>query len=633
MAKQIIHKIILILFCINSYSNITAEKIKNILYLNSYNVGYFWSDKVTRGVHNVLDTTMNVNYYTEYLDGKRFKAETIYPNIYHYLEKKYTHKQIDLVLVSDNFAVEFLMQYINYPLFKNTKVVYCGIENIYDYPLKEIGAHGVIEDTDFENIFNIMHRLFPKRDTLNIFLDTTITFNVYRKEVYAYKSKYKKPYIKILDNYSRDSIANYINALSNNNLVYLINSYYNIHTTYDPYLLYLKNVTSDIPIFSQQFENIKGLVGGQPTSGVAHGELAAKIALQVLNNEPTEFINYPIPFFEFDYNKLDHYKIKDDLLPENSVIINKPASLLYLIKKYISLYYILVITSILIIIILLTRNTVLKRLKLKLEKTTERAIQSEALKTALIANISHEIRTPLNAIIGFTEVLMTENTDPVHFTYIKHIYQSSFILENLINNVIDLSLIDAKEIKLNYSKIYIPDLLDSIITQNKKFISESKKTELRLEFQKENESPDYIYTDKMRLRQTLQNLIKNAIKFSTNGSIIINYRLISYQDIPSEIRDKQKLNPENNKYCLFSVKDQGIGIPENLHQYIFERFKRLDQFYMEKHGGIGLGLNISKSLVEMMGGVIWFTSKVKEGSTFYFVLPYEVKRTEIREVT
>ncbi len=155
--------------------------------------------------------------------------------------------------------------------------------------------------------------------------------------------------------------------------------------------------------------------------------------------------------------------------------------------------------SLLIIIILLTRNTVLKRLKRKLEKTTERAIQSEALKTALIANISHEIRTPLNAIIGFTEVLMTENTDPVHFTYIKHIYQSSFILENLINNVIDLSLIDAKEIKLNYSKIYIPDLLHSLITENQKFIKESKKNQLRLKIQKENKSPNYIYTDKMRL--------------------------------------------------------------------------------------------------------------------------------------
>ena len=118
----------------------------------------------------------------------------------------------------------------------------------------------------------------------------------------------------------------------------------------------------------------------------------------------------------------------------------------------------------------------------------------------------------------------------------------------------------------------------------------------------------------------MQNLISNSIKYSFSGTISVGYHLLTQDEVKERIPFNANLN--HDYYFLFFVKDYGIGIPKDLRSFVFERFRRIDQLYDGQHGGVGLGLSISKSIVQIMGGDMWFTSIEKKGSTFYFTIPH-----------
>ena len=245
--------------------------------------------------------------------------------------------------------------------------------------------------------------------------------------------------------------------------------------------------------------------------------------------------------------------------------------------------------------------TLQKKYEQNLLKLKDAANESNKLKSIFLANLSHEIRTPLNAIIGFAELLESEDiSNEQSKKYLSIIQKNSLSLLNLINDIIDISKIEAGELKISKSITNITDLLKQIYLINKE-VSLKNNPNVTIKLLIPDEEL-FILTDENRLKQILINLINNAIKFTKKGEIIIGYT-----------KNANKIN--------FFVKDTGVGIPDKDISTIFNRFFQASNQVEKTNSGSGLGLAITKDLVELLGGTIKCKSQINKGTEFYFDLP------------
>jgi PAS domain S-box-containing protein len=240
-----------------------------------------------------------------------------------------------------------------------------------------------------------------------------------------------------------------------------------------------------------------------------------------------------------------------------------------------------------------------------LRKSVERAEHADKLKSAFLANVSHEIRTPMNAIIGFSEILTNQDlTAAEREEFISYITQGGNTLMNLIEDIIDITKIEAGQIKINFSDCSVDNLLDELYATFLKIKNKTGKSGIELRLNKPAlETGFVISTDPYRIRQILTNLLGNAIKFTRQGFVEFGFHLKGAQKIE------------------FYVKDSGIGIPEDKMHLIFERFGQVNENNHSEFKGTGLGLSISKKLAELLGGDLRVESVENRGSTFYLTLP------------
>jgi hypothetical protein len=242
-----------------------------------------------------------------------------------------------------------------------------------------------------------------------------------------------------------------------------------------------------------------------------------------------------------------------------------------------------------------------KRAEKELIEAKEHAEESDRLKSAFLANMSHEVRTPLNSIIGFSELLADPYFEEgLKSEFIQSIITSGNNLLTIISDIMDISKMESGKITIRKSQINVQKFLLGI----KDYFSiqaEAKKLELEI-IQPTVDDESVIMADPDRLGQVFNNLMSNAIKFTANGRIEIGYQI-------------------NGKMVEFFIRDTGIGIPPMYHKIIFDRFRQVEAEKTRKYGGNGLGLSISKNLVELMGGNIWLVSEPGKGTVFHFTLP------------
>ncbi len=241
-----------------------------------------------------------------------------------------------------------------------------------------------------------------------------------------------------------------------------------------------------------------------------------------------------------------------------------------------------------------------------LEQEKMKAVESDHLKSAFLANMSHEIRTPLNAIIGFSNILASQNTNEEHQSYFEIIKKSSFSLLKLIEDIIDFSRIESGTIDIHAEPVNISQTLNNqyesfLLTLNESNQENSQQVNLILENKVQPPESGFC-TDTTRLDQILSNLISNAIKFTHSG--YVKFGLLS--------ADAQILT--------FYVEDTGIGIEKDDFDYIFKRFRKLEHKTEKLYRGGGLGLSITENLVSLLGGKIWIESELYKGTIFYFTL-------------
>ncbi len=316
------------------------------------------------------------------------------------------------------------------------------------------------------------------------------------------------------------------------------------------------------------------------------------------------------------------YKL--ELLDNELTIKSKELAQQKLYKKFLSIG-ILILLSLLVIIIVayIQKRKVEKELhehKLLLEKQVEQksaelkteiserkiAEESDRLKSAFLSNMSHELRTPMNAILAFSNFIRDPDlTKAKRDEYINYVTTAGESLLGLIDDIIDIARIEARQLTISKSSCNITAICFDLLNMFNELKNKRNKEHIILTLDRNClKNSVTIDTDGHRLRQILNNLLENAIKYTVDGFVEFGFT-------------------RQSTYLQFYVKDSGIGIPESKFQYIFERFSQIDPTAGDQFGGTGLGLAITKNLVELLGGKIWVESAVQAGSTFYFTIPFK----------
>ncbi len=252
------------------------------------------------------------------------------------------------------------------------------------------------------------------------------------------------------------------------------------------------------------------------------------------------------------------------------------------------------------------------RLNEELQKRAEELMELDRLKSGFLANMSHELRTPLNSILGFTDVILEELDGPLTpnmNTDLQTIQKNGQHLLHLINDVLDMAKIEAGRMNLSPEKFRLQEIFDEVTSITSNLASEKN---LALFVEADSDQEVVITADRTRLRQVMINVINNAIKFTDKGYIAIRVDRIEAATI------------------LIRVKDTGIGIAPDKLEAVFQEFTQVDISSTRKAGGTGLGLPISRHLVEMHGGRMWAESNgiPGEGTTLFVELPIEARITE-----
>src|ERR1700675_2967264 len=248
-----------------------------------------------------------------------------------------------------------------------------------------------------------------------------------------------------------------------------------------------------------------------------------------------------------------------------------------------------------------------KRVEAELQQAKAAAESASRTKSDFLASMSHEIRTPMNAIMGIADLLAKTALSPEQDKYVQIFRRAGDNLLNLINDILDLSKVEASQLELEQTGFSLSDLLEKVTEM---VVARAQEKGLAMVCEIAPGVPNDLVGDPTRLRQVLLNLLGNAIKFTESGEVTLRVAPDADSTGPNALR--------------FTISDTGIGIPDDKLSAVFERFTQADSSTTRRYGGSGLGLTISKRLVELMGGRIWVESRVGKGSLFSFAVPLDI---------
>ncbi|SCH43254.1 MULTISPECIES: sensor histidine kinase [unclassified Romboutsia] len=603
--------IIITSFNTNSYSEGNKKKV---LILASYNAENEWEDSVITGVKNNLN---DVLIKVEFLDSTSANSDIYNESFMKVLNIKYENEDIDCILTIDDEALNFAKQNLfNEESFMYKKqIVFVGA-NSYVSLNKEEAKYikGLLEYQD--NLFFIDTILNLNKDVKDIYLllDKSIYCETVKENVKDLTHFTSREFnINVLSDYSYEGIKDKISNIGDSSAIILCGVYKDTDNgdfmKEEEIIKNIKQVTN-APIYTKLEKYVRaGALGGIINDGEKLGEISAIFLKKKLNGEGQ---NITMPSYNafnvpmFNYKALRYYKINPLLLPQNSVIINKGKFDL-LVPRYIE---ILILGGIFVIIlfisILIYIHFLNKKKRLKEKELLRESIERDEIKTDFIITMSHELRTPLNIIINANKLLRlkvySNNYDSEFFSkQISLINKNSNRLLRLINNLIDVSKIESGYVDATFKNENIVDIIEDA-TMSVVDLAKSYDIEIIFDTQEEE-----IITavDRSKIERIMLNLLSNSIKFTDSGGHI-------YVNI-------SKLN----KNIFIEVKDDGIGMSEELQTHLFEKFRKamLYPSLERANEGSGLGLFIVQGLVKIHKGTIKVESKLNEGTKFTITIP------------
>ena len=489
-----------------------------------------------------------------------------------------------------------------------------AVDFFNDFPNSSVKA-GFVYEYDVEANINLIKKLYP--ETRNIAFVSDNSYGGVSLQAHVVEEMKKHPELNLilLDGRTNTiyTISDKLHELPPNTALLLgtwrvdmYDGYFMRNATYT-----MMEAAGDVPTFSITSVGIGyWAVGGVIPSYRALGKDMAHQAVRLLQGPDSDRVEV-----EVIPNKIqmDSKIVKDKRLDLSS--IHQPIEMVNETPSFYEQYKYHIWTVGTVLVVLLSGLFVslyfyyhTKKLKDELQESEsalreakDRAEESSRLKSAFLANMRHEIRTPLNAIVGFSDVLASGGTSvDEQQGYVDIIKTNSDLLLRLINDILDVSRLEADRVTFTIEKCDVVPLCQQVLAS----VSQARKSENEFIFECDRESVD-LRTDTQRLQQVIINLLSNADKFTRNGKITLKL----------EVDDEKRV-------ATFSVSDTGTGIPLEKQKQVFERFEKLNEYVQ----GTGLGLSICKLTVEKWGGEIWVDSGYTDGARFVFTHPFEIEQ-------
>lgn len=624
----------------NAADAATPGTDKKVLILHSaapdYPTTKLFADSFTTKLKAQADVTIT----QEYLDLTRYGMAPGYEEtIVSLLKQKYEHNQPDLIATTSYAMLPFMKKYGH--------ILFPGVPVIYTYNEYE-GTIPYGMPTDYTGVIG----KFELSGTIDLILKTRPQTN--RIYIVIGSSPNEQTAIRMAktetDHYGNQVQLEYLNGLTYSQVLDKLRQVDGTHAAVLYIFLFqdkagksyipaevVKELTDTVhmPVYSPFAQFLgSGIVGGALHSFADIGATAAERAKLILQGQRAGDLELAITTKEavqVDWRTLAKWGIHERQLPKDAEILYKNPTVWEKYRWYIiGGIALAVLEFVLVMVLLLTRSLrrraeeALREHKDHLEELVEDRTQELALKNMqlieakelaesasrakgeFLANMSHEIRTPLNAIVGYNYLLQKTAMSDKQLDYVDMTIQSAKGLLTIINDILDFSKVEAKMITLEYIDFDLYEVLSNI-SNMVSFKAFDKGLRMRIAI--EHDVPQVLNGDPFRLNQVLLNLVNNAVKFTEQGEVTV---AVSVLDQQAKIIKLQ-----------FKVTDTGIGISPEEQQQLFKTFSQGDMSTTRKYGGTGLGLVISKNLIELMGGAISLKSQIGQGSSFTFSAVFE----------
>jgi len=594
---------------------------QNVLILNSYYHGFARTDEIIKGIRDVLYESDDVNIEIERInilaiqEKSPKRREMREKEVYSMLAEKYSEVEFDVVIAIDNVAFDFVKRY-GEKLWKDVPVVACGISRLHAESVDSDDSLwlGIYEFYDIQAQIDFISRMQSGVNRIIFIIDTTKAGEDIREQlssiqITGYKDinleEWRAPFQKDFNKYllqlnqKHDAVvltgANlYDSAGISQNTWYMTTEYVNRHSMAPVYSFW------DIGVQN-------GIVGGNVIFTPLMGKNTGLLAKSILTGNNSYRLGFQksvnIPMVD-DYAAINR-NLNFDNLPLETIRLNRIDSWLSRYQQYMSNMRNAIIVELVIILLLGFAFYIYFRLSnQKLLREKKAAEKVSKAKSLFLANMSHEIRTPLNSMLGFSELLLNKsgNLNEEQREWCKNIEVSSYHLRDTLNNILDFSKMEAGVIKIEEEWIDIFSLCDNLISVCSNLLFYES---VRFYVMPSIYMPRFIRTDSVKLKQVLVNLVSNALKFTSEGSVKLSVECVA---------DK----------IYFEVADTGIGIPKEKITRIFNAFEQIDSGHSRKYGGSGLGLTISQNILCAMGSSLEVQSS-KKGSSFSFMLSVRTK--------
>ena len=618
--------LIVALLLVSSDVSGKSDSEKRVLFISSYS--YSWSSvpQQIEGIKSALDETVTLDY--EFMDTKLVndaKSRELF-----YEELKYRLSQVqpyDVMILGDDAALEFALEFKE-ELFSDIPLVFEAVndEERAVSAAKNADITGVIEELSYTSNIELAENLYPKADKIVAVLDDTITGKGERKQFYQQEKNHPELTFGEIDvsSLTKEQIEKKLQSLDETTiLIYLIFSRDadgNIYTNKEA--AYLIRDSADIPCFRMVQAGIgDGLLGGNIVSHLESGKIAGTMAQKILNGTDPATIKIQIESpncYYFDYQVMKKYGIQKSMLPEDTIFVNYEPTFWEKNSRYIlillacSLIFGFLTHIITVMVHTRSRNILLEEKNLELRDAVEQAGKANRAKSDFLSRTSHELRTPMNAIIGLTDLAEKSVENRLKTgEYLEKIKASARHLLLIINDLLDMSAIEHNKLKIDAAKFNLKELLTSVSAL---YDTQCGSKRLQFEMLVDDIGVENLIGDPLRVRQILLNLLSNAVKFTDSGGrvrVVVKEQLVN-----------------TGRLCVhILVQDTGCGIRTEYLERLFVPFEQQEAATARKYGGSGLGLSITKNLVEMMHGSIWVESEEGKGSTFHVELPFETDGT------